>query len=349
MRSRTLKKVATSALAATAVLLGGMSVAKANGLSACLITKTDTNPYWITMRNAATAKAKQLGIKLYTYAGKYDGDNATQVADVETCVANNVNAIIIAASSPKGIQNALDKAHKAGVLIIAVDTLLSPVNTAQITFATNNFEAGKLDGEWAKKTLGPAASKTARIGMLDIALSQPTVGVERDQGFLTGFGINIKNPNKWGDETDPRIVGHAVSGGTEKGGLKGMEQLLAVNSNINLVYAINEPAAFGAHQALKSFGLAGKAKIVAIDGSCPGIQWVKQGIISADAMQFPKVMVQKALDALVQYTKNGTLPKPSPGLKYFNTGVKLVTMHPVPGVASISVAQASKLCWGGKS
>ncbi len=330
------------------MLLGLASVANAASLSACLITKTDTNPYWITMRNAASAKAKQLGIKLYTYAGKYDGDNATQVSAVETCVANGVNAIIIAASSPKGIQNSLVKAHKAGVLVIAVDTLLSPVNTAQITFATDNFEAGKLDGEWARKTLGKAAAKKAKIGMLDIALNQPTVGVERDQGFLTGFGINIKNPNKWGDETDPRIVGHAISGGTEKGGLKGMEQLLANSENINLVYAINEPAAFGAHQALKSFGLASKAKIVAIDGSCPGIKWVKQGIISADAMQFPKRMVDKALTTLVQYHKNGTLPKPSAGLKYFNTGVKLVTMHPVKGVPSISVAKASKLCWGHK-
>ncbi len=339
------KKAIGLSAAGAALLIFSCAQANASQLSACLITKTDNNPYWITMQHAAAAKAKALGIKLYAYAGKYDGDNATQVNDVQTCVANQVDAIIIAASSPKGIAQTLDRAHKAGVLIIAVDTLLNPVNTAQVTFATDNFEAGQLDGEWALKTLG-AKAKSAKIGMVDLAINQPSVGVERDQGFMKGFGINIKNPNKWGDETDPRIVGHAVSGGAENGGLKAMEQLLAINNNINLVYAINEPAAFGAYQALKSSGRAGKATLVAIDGSCPGIQWVKQGIIDADAMQFPQRMVVKALETVVQYKKDGTVPKPSKGLSYFNTGVKLVTAHPVPGVPSITPAEGAKICWG---
>lgn len=339
------RKTLGLSVAGAAMLAFSFTQAHASQLSACLITKTDNNPYWITMQHAAAAKAKALGIKLYSYAGKYDGDNATQVNDVQTCVANQVNAIIIAASSPKGIAHTLDQAHQAGVLIIAVDTLLNPVNTAQVTFATDNFEAGQLDGEWALKTFG-AKAKSAKIGMVDLAINQPSVGVERDQGFMKGFGIDIKNPNKWGDETDPRIVGHAVSGGSEKGGLKAMEQLFAINNNINLVYAINEPAAFGAYQALKSFGRAGKTTLVAIDGSCPGIKWVKQGIIDADAMQFPQLMVDKALEALVQYKTDGTVPKPSKGLSYFNTGVKLVTAHPVPGVPSITPAEGAKLCWG---
>ena len=52
--------------------------------------------------------------------------------------------------------------------------------------------------------------------MLDLAVSQPSVGVLRDQGFLQGFGIDLKDPNKWGDEDDPRIVGNDVTAGNEE-------------------------------------------------------------------------------------------------------------------------------------
>jgi hypothetical protein len=42
--------------------------------------------------------------------------------------------------------------------------------------------------------------------------------VLRDQGFLKGFGIDIKEPTDIGDEDDPRIVGHDVTEGSEEGG-----------------------------------------------------------------------------------------------------------------------------------
>jgi len=90
--------------------------------------------------------------------------------------------------------------------------------------------------------------------MLDLAVSQPTVGVLRDQGFMHGFGIDLADPNKWGDESDPRIVGHDVTAGNEEGGRRAMENLLAIDPTINVVYTINEPAAAGAYEALKSVG-----------------------------------------------------------------------------------------------
>ena len=60
-------------LATTAGLLITAPVLAKN-VSACLITKTDTNPYFVTMKKGATEKAKALGVSLKTYAGKYDGD-----------------------------------------------------------------------------------------------------------------------------------------------------------------------------------------------------------------------------------------------------------------------------------
>jgi DNA-binding LacI/PurR family transcriptional regulator len=67
----------------------------------------------------------------------------------------------------------------------------------------------------------------------------------------TGFGIDLGDPNKWGDEDDPRIVGNEVTAGNEEGGRRAMENLLAKDPMINVVYTINEPAAAGAYEALK--------------------------------------------------------------------------------------------------
>ena len=106
-----------------------------------------------------------------------------------------------------------------------------------MTFATDNFLAGELI-ELAAAALGSDAAN-AKIGMLDLAVSQPTVGVLRDQGFK-GFGIDLGDPNKWGDETDSRI-GNDVTAGNEEGGRRAMENLLAKDPMINVVYTINEP------------------------------------------------------------------------------------------------------------
>ena len=198
------------------------------------------------MKEGALAKADELGVKLSTFAGKIDGDHETQVAAIETCIANGAKGILLTASDTSSIVPAVKQARDAGLVVIALDTPLNPIDAADMTFATDNFLAGELIGAWAAAALGSDAVN-AKIGMLDLAVSQPTVGVLRDQGFLKGFGIDLGDPNKWGDETDSRIVGNDVTAGNEEGGRRAMENLLAKDPMINVVYTINEPAAAGAY------------------------------------------------------------------------------------------------------
>ena len=315
------------------------------GINACLITKTDTNPFFVKMKEGATAKAKELGITLKSYAGKIDGDNESQVAAIETCMADGAKGILITASDTKAIVPAVKKARDAGILVIALDTPLDPINAADATFATDNFKAGELIGKWAAATLG-AGAKTAKIGMLDLGVSQPTVGVLRDQGFLTGFGIDVGDVHKWGDETDPRIVGHDVTSGNEEGGQKAMENLLAKDPGINVIYTINEPAAAGAYQALKSVGREKDVLITSVDGGCPGVKNVAEGVIGATSQQYPLLMASKGIEAIKTWADTGAKPKPTPGKDFFDTGVALVTDHPVAGVPSIDTKKGLALCWG---
>ena len=155
-----------------------------------LITKTEGNPFFVKMREGAQEKAKELGVELQSYAGKYDGDNEGQVAAVEGLIAAGAKGFAIVPSDSSAMVPTVKKARDAGLMVIVLDTPLDPIDAADATFATDNRKAGQLIGEWAKATMGDAAAN-AKIAMLDLAVNQPTVDYLRDQGFMQGFGIDV--------------------------------------------------------------------------------------------------------------------------------------------------------------
>ncbi len=339
-RSRLLSTVVAGAFA-----LGALSVSAYAADLIGLITKTETNPFFVKMKEGAQAKAKELGVELQSFAGKYDGDNEGQVAAVETLIAAGAKGILITPSDTVAIVPTIKKARDAGILVIALDTALEPIEAADATFATDNRKAGLLIGKWAAGTLGDKA-KDAHIAFLDAIESQPTTDILRDQGFMEGFGIDIKDPNHYGEETDKRIVGHQYGAGGEPGGRTGMENLLQKDPDINVVYTINEPTAAGAYEALKAAGKGTGVLIVSVDGGCPGVKNVEAGIIGATSQQYPLLMASKGVQAIVDFVKTGKKPEPTPGLKFFDTGVGLITDKPVAGVDSISVKEGLAKCWG---
>ena len=131
-----------------------------------------------------------------------------------------------------------------------------------------------------------------------------------------------------------------------EGGVTSVENLLAKEPGMNVVYTINEPAAEGAYQALKKAGKEKDVLIVSVDGGCPGVASVKSGVIGATSQQYPLLMASKGIEAIATFAKDGTKPSASDGLTFFNTGVNLVTDSPADGVPSIDSTKGTELCWG---
>ncbi len=331
--------------AAAITLMAFAAPASAADIGACLITKTDTNPFFVKMKEGATAKANELGVQLKAYAGKIDGDNESQVAAIKSCIADGAKGILLVPSDSKAIVDSVKKARDAGILVIALDTPLEPIDAADSTFATDNFKAGELIGAWAKATLGDAA-KDAKIAYMDLNPSQPTVDVLRDQGFMTGFGIDTKDVNKIGDEDDPRNVCHDVTNGNEEGGRKAMENCLQKDPSINVIYTINEPSAAGAFEALKAVGMEKNVLIVSVDGGCPGVKNVTEGVIGATSQQYPLLMASMGIEAIKKFANSGEKPKPTEGKEFFDTGATLITDKPAQGVDSIDTKEGMAKCWG---
>jgi fructose transport system substrate-binding protein len=335
-----LKTTALLGAAALALMAGSASAADL----ACLITKNNTNPFFVKMKEGAEAAAAAAGLDFQAYAGEKDGDAAPQITAIENCVAAGAKGILITASNDS-VAPALKDARAAGILVIALDTPIADPEAQDMTFATDNFEAGILIGKWAAATLGVEAAN-AKIAMLNINKDNISVDVQRNTGFLTGFGITVPDLSVMDSEDDPRVIGHESSDANPEGGLRAMETLLAKDPDINVVYTINEPAAEGAYQALKNAGKEGQAIIVSVDGGCPGVASVQSGVIGATSQQYPLLMASKGIEAIAAFAKDGTKPAASDGLTFFNTGVNLVTDKPAEGVTSIDSTKGTELCWG---
>jgi fructose transport system substrate-binding protein len=322
-------------------------------IAVTLITKTSTNPFFISMQKGAEEAGKANNVSITTAAGKEDGDEATQIQAIEAATARGDAGILITPATD-GVNPAIQSARDAGLYVIALDTPPNPPDVVDITFATDNFKAGELIGKWAAAQMN---GQTANIAMLDLFNDKvATVDYNRDQGFLTGMGIDVKDKTKNGDEDktgkytggkggDYTIVCNEPTQGAADGGKTAMETCLAKSKDINLVYSINEPSGGGGAEALKAAGV--KALIVSVDGGCdPGLKLVKDGTIGATSQQYPVKMAQLGVEAIAKFKRTGEKPQVTPGLDFYDTGVALVTDKQVEGLESIDVAEGEKICWG---
>ncbi len=346
MRS-TSRTVRTAAFAVTALalpaLMAGCTATKSGSgagggdggtIKIGLITKTDSNPYFISMRSAAQAEADKMGADLTAAAGTADGDNDSQVTAVQNMIASGVKAILITPNDSKAIVPTLLDAQSKGIFVAALDTQTEDNKGVDATWATDNFKAGEEQGAYVKAALG---STKPVLAMLDL---QPgvSVGDQRHAGFLEGMGLT---------DDSPEIAGQENTSGDQGKGQTAMENLLQKNPNINSVYTINEPAAIGAATALANAGKTDSVVMGSIDGGCAGVQAVKDGKIAATVMQFPSKMAVAGVDAAVDFVKDGTKPT-VPDTGYIDTGVQLITDKPLGDLDSQDTAWGLDNCWGDK-
>ena len=304
-----------------------------------LITKTETNPFFVKMREGAQAAAKAKGARLLIGAGKADGDNAGQVTAMENMIAAGAKAILITPNDSKAIVPAIGKARDRGVLVIALDSPTAPTDAVDAFFATDNYKAGVLIGQYAKAALG---GKTPKVVTLDLFPGHP-VGAQRHNGFMSGLGLAAPGADSNTLGSAPAIACAADSYGDQAKGQTAMENCLQKAPNVNIVYTINEPTAAGAYNALRRAGKENNVIILSVDGGCQGIADVAAGKIAATSQQYPLKMATMGVEAGVEYVRTGKKPS-----GYTDTGVTLIAGKPLAGVNSADVKTGTELCWGNK-
>ena len=236
-------------------------------------------------------------------------------------------------SDSKAIVPTIKKARDAGLMVIVLDTPLDPMDAADATFATDNRKAGKLIGAVGRRARSATRPRTPRsCSSTSPPTSRPST-ICATRASWQGFGIDVKDPNKYGDEDDARICTHEISQGDQEKGRTAMENALQKCPDVNVVYTINEPAAAGAWEALKAVGKDdGSVLIVSIDGGCPGVKNVEAGVIGATSQQYPLKMASMALEAIASRQAAGDR---SGGRASSTPARSSITAKPVDGVPSI--------------
>ena len=185
------------------------------------------------MKEGAQAQAKKDNVKLLTAAGKFDSDNASQVtAHREHDDAGRQGHPRSCPADSKAIVPAIKKARDAGVMVIALDTPTEPQDAADALFATDNFKAGELIGQYAKAAVEKTGI-TPKIATLDLA---PGISVGAAAPRRLPEGLR----HQGGRPADRRRRAHRGRPGQGPGG---DGELLQKDPDINVVYTINEPAA----------------------------------------------------------------------------------------------------------
>ena len=312
------------------------------------------------MIEGAEETAAAAGVDLTIGSGSEEGDDQGQIDLIENAIAQGQAGILITPMSVN-VNDAISRARDAGLYVIALDTPTDPPDVVDITFATDNCLAGEAIGQWAAGKLNGEKAVIAELVIFDDRVV--SVDYCRANGFLTGMGIDVPvledmtSPADSGSYTtgaggEYEIACLEATGANEEGGRKGMENCLAANPDINVVYTINEPTAFGAAVALEAAGktVGEDAIVVSVDGGLAGVEAVKAGSIQATSQQYPLRMAALGVEAIKTIADGGAPPEnTSANGEFFDTGVTLCTDDPMDTVTS-APQESAQYCidnaWG---
>jgi len=273
------------------LLIGGLALAAATAGPALaedikigFITKFPV-PFFATMENAAKAYAEaNPGVEIIYRQGTSATDIEGQIALIESMVTNGVQGIALTPVDPT-VAPALDKAIESGVKVVLMDNNIPDWDGRTALATTDNYNAGKIAGEYLKSVLKEGDT----LGILEGVPGVPSLD-DRVNGMLEGLqGVDVE------------IVGRGGTNCTEELGINVAEDLLTANPDLKAIYAACGPPAAGAAQAIKNAGIANDDIIlVGFDFCCGEEEALTEGVEDATVAQFPAKMAELGVDALVK-------------------------------------------------
>lgn len=294
------------AVLASALALAGTAAAAADKEIA-VIVKTANSDFWQNVRKGATQSASELKGYTSSFQGAAsDTDLAGQVALVENAINRKVAAIVLAPSDPEALIPAIKKAWEAHIPVILIDSAAADSGKAyyQSFLATDNNKAGELCAQALIDKVGTTGK---------IAIMSYTAGSGSELGRVGGFRKYIEAHSKL------QIVGPFYSNSQMGTALNQTTDVLAANPDLKGVFGANEPTAIGMGRALVQSGKAGKVVAIGFDGNADLQGFVKDGTITAIAVQSAYQMGALGVKTAVEVLNKKAVPK------FRDTGVVMVT------------------------
>ncbi|MDY0834018.1 MULTISPECIES: ABC transporter substrate-binding protein [unclassified Pseudomonas] len=236
------------------------------------------NPYFVTLADGATARAKELNPAVKVTSVSADYDLSKQFSQIDNFISSKVDLILINAVDPSAMASAIKKARDAGIVVVAVDVDAKGVNA---TVQTDNVEAGKLACQFIVDKLSGKGNVIIQNG------PQVTAVTDRVKGCKAALA----------GAPDIKVLSDDQDGkGSREGGLNVMQGYLTRFQKIDGLFAINDPQAIGSDLAAKQLKRSGII-ITSVDGA-PDIENALKTdtLIQASASQDPWAMAQTAVN-----------------------------------------------------
>ena len=262
-----MKKLAT--LISAALLSTTVSVSAQAQDTMAIVLSTLNNPFFVTMKDGAEAKAEELGYKLIVLDSQ--NDPSKELSNIEDLTIRGVKAILINPTDSDAVSNAIRMANRSNIPVLTLDRGASRGDVVS-HIASDNVIGGEMAGHFIMEKVGEKAKVIQLEGIAGTSAAR-----ERGEGFMNavnGSGLEL-------------LASQPADFDRTKG-LNVMENLLAANPDVEAVFAQNDEMALGALRAVQASGK--DVMIVGFDGTDDGIAAVNRGLLGATVAQQPDLI-----------------------------------------------------------
>ncbi|MDG2212727.1 MAG: substrate-binding domain-containing protein [Verrucomicrobiota bacterium] len=269
--------------------MNGENADKPKGIIA-YTPQTLSNPFFGVIGDHIRAEAEQNGYEVLIVDPDYDVKKQSDQFD--DFIAKNVTAIVLVPCDRISVGPAVQAANKAGIPVFTVDAKCAAEGVKiEGHVGTDNFQGGELAGKAMVDALG---DKGGKVLILDLKRAHSCV--LRVEGFKKV--INAHNKEATGKI---EIVSELDGNGDRTKGYQSTADALQAHSDLDAIFAINDPSALGAYTAVKEAKREDKIKIIGFDGQLDGKQAIKDGKIYGDPIQHPDKMGKLIVQLVVKY------------------------------------------------
>ncbi len=291
-----MKKIAT--LISAAVLSASVSVSAQAQDTIAIVLSTLNNPFFVTMKDGAEAKAEELGYKLIVLDSQ--NDPSKELSNIEDLTVRGVKAILINPTDSDAVSNAIRMANRAKVPVLTLDRGASRGDVVS-HIASDNVIGGEMAGHFIAETVAVDAKVIQLEGIAGTSAAR-----ERGEGFMNSVKASKLE-----------LLASQPADFDRTKGLNVMENLLAANPDVQAVFAQNDEMALGALRAVQASGK--DIKIIGFDGTEDGIAAVNRGKLAATVAQQPGMIGALGIATADKVLKGETVES------YIPVALKIIT------------------------
>jgi ABC-type sugar transport system substrate-binding protein len=279
--------ISLTVAACLAVFAGCNSSSKSNEpKKIAIVVSTLNNPWFVFLAETAQKKAKELGYESKIFDSQ---NNAALESDhFENAIVSGYNAILFNPTDAAGSVANATKAQEAGIPVFCMDREINSTEAATSQILSDSYSACVELGKLFAETLNKKGNYAELLGI---------VSDNNTWNRSKGFHSAVDN------FPEMKMVAQQSADFDRNKAMEVMESILQAHPDISGVFCGNDAMAMGAYQALVAAGKGDKVKVFGFDGAEDAINAIKEGKITATAMQFPETIAQTAATYADEYFK----------------------------------------------